>query len=415
MRPTIHLTAEAGWINDPHGLTWHGGEYHLFFQYVPDGQVWAPRCHWGHATSPDLLTWTHRGVALAPGDGDDGVWTGCLVVDGDRARILYTSVVLPDLRLGRVRLAEPVDDRWDEWVKGDVVVRPPADLDLVAFRDPFVVREGDRWRMLVGAAGRDGRALATTYVSDDLTAWDDDGVAVSRPTGERDPVWMGAMWECPQIFEVDEHWVMVGSVWDDDVLHHTGYAVGGAGSYRDGRFSPTGWGQLSHGLSHYAPSFFRDRERRACLLFWMRGVADAEQGWAGCLSVPHLLSVVGGRLVARPHPAVADRRGAELAPGATAGAFDVEWAPSAGGDRLVLTGEAGTETRLLTGDGVLVLERPGHDTWHLPWSGGPVRVIVDGPALEVSTGDGVLGAAIEPVATWSPGSGRTAVWSLVGH
>src|SRR5215213_7680056 len=136
MRPRFHFTAEAGWINDPHGLTYHNGEYHLFHQYVPDSLVWAPSCHWGHATSPDLLSWTRHPVAIAPGDGDGGIWTGSLVLDGEDARIFYTSVADPDLGLGRVRLARPSDETWDAWSKGDIVVSPTEDLDLVAFRDP---------------------------------------------------------------------------------------------------------------------------------------------------------------------------------------------------------------------------------------------------------------------------------------
>ena len=69
-RPLLHFTTRAGWINDPLGLTFHDGRYHLFFQYVPGSTEWAADQRWGHATSDDLLHWTERPVALAPGDGD---------------------------------------------------------------------------------------------------------------------------------------------------------------------------------------------------------------------------------------------------------------------------------------------------------------------------------------------------------
>lgn len=95
-RPSFHLSA-TGWLNDPLGLTFHGGQYHLFYQYVPDVPMWDLACRWGHATSPDLVTWTERPVALAPGDGDGGCWSGSVVDPGDGtpAWLFYTSVNLP--------------------------------------------------------------------------------------------------------------------------------------------------------------------------------------------------------------------------------------------------------------------------------------------------------------------------------
>ncbi|MDO8147692.1 glycoside hydrolase family 32 protein [Isoptericola sp. b515] len=407
MRPHLHFTAESGWINDPHGLTWHDGAYHLFHQFVPGSMEWAPNCHWGHAVGRDLLTWERRPVAIAPGDGDDGIWTGSLVAEDGTARILYTSVVRPDIGIGRVRVAVPTDDTWDEWTKGDVLVEAPDDLDLIAYRDPFVLREDDGWRMFVGAADRAGTAMALTYTSADLTDWAYDGVAASRSTDERSPVWMGALWECPQFFEVDGRWVMVSSIWDDDVLHYAGYAIG---SYADGRFEADTWGRLSFGDSYYAPSFFRDRDGRPCLMFWMRGVHDDDAGWSSCLSVPHVLSVVGERLVATPHPDLDARRGREAVDGDQV--IDAEWAPHPGGDRLVLTAGDLESAAVSAADGVVRLDRPGCKTTEMPWTGGALRVVVDGPTIEISSLDGVLGGPITPLSTVLPVAGELRTWKV---
>ena len=65
-RPAMHFTPRAGWINDPHGVVFAGGRYHLFYQYNAAGTVWDPAITWGHATSPDLVSWTEQPVALAP-------------------------------------------------------------------------------------------------------------------------------------------------------------------------------------------------------------------------------------------------------------------------------------------------------------------------------------------------------------
>jgi beta-fructofuranosidase len=82
-RPAFHFTPRAGWVNDPLGLTYHGGRYHLFYQFVPGQTVWSPQCRWGHAVSDDLLTWTELDVVLEPGDGDGGCWSGALVTAAD--------------------------------------------------------------------------------------------------------------------------------------------------------------------------------------------------------------------------------------------------------------------------------------------------------------------------------------------
>src|ERR1700712_205838 len=117
-RPRVHFTAQAGWINDPLALTWYDGQYHLFFQYLPGRTTWALECRWGHAISPDLLRWTEQPVALAPGDGDDGVWSGSIATAGDgRPSLFYTAVSTAAMSLGTIRTATPVTTDWIEWVK----------------------------------------------------------------------------------------------------------------------------------------------------------------------------------------------------------------------------------------------------------------------------------------------------------
>jgi beta-fructofuranosidase len=390
MRPLYHFTATSGWINDPHGVTFRDGRYELFYQYVPDSLDWAPNCHWGHATSGDLFSFEHHPVAIAPGDGDDGIWTGCVVRDGEQATAFYTAVSTPDFGIGRVRTAAPVDGAWDEWVKGDVVVEAPLDLDLVAFRDPFVALDGDGWRMFVGAALADGTAAALTYRSDNLLSWRYDGVAAARSTAERDPVWTGALWECPQIFELDGRHVLVTSVWDADVLHYAAYAVG---DLIDGRFTATHWGRLTYGDAYYAPTYFRDADDRACLQFWLRGVRDTEDGWAGAHSVPHRLRLAGDLLVAEPHPGLTDLARPVSQRGHVTGlAADARWT----GSRLDVASGGSTLVALARSDRGLLIE-VGDAEHAIPASAGSVRLLVDGPIIEISTEAGIFAAAITPL------------------
>src|SRR5210317_261671 len=78
-RPQFHFTPLEMWMNDPNGLVYHNGIYHLFYQYYPEDIVWGPM-HWGHATSKDLIYWEHKPIALYP-DENGYIFSGSAVVD----------------------------------------------------------------------------------------------------------------------------------------------------------------------------------------------------------------------------------------------------------------------------------------------------------------------------------------------
>jgi beta-fructofuranosidase len=397
-RPRLHFTPRTGWINDPHGLTYHDGRYHLFFQHVPEGTAWAPGCHWGHATSRDLLRWAEQPVALSPGDGDDGCWSGSLVAQpGREAVIFYTSVQLPDLALGRVRRARPRDAGWRDWVKEDVVVQAPEDSALTAFRDPFVFRDLDRWSMLVGAGRADGSASVLGYTSADLVTWRYAGDVAGRPGSGTQPIRTGTMWECPQLVPVANKHVLVVSVLDQDVLHYVACAVG---SYRDGRFDAEQWSRLTYGPAPYAASAYHDLHGRPGLLAWLRGVAGPSDGWAGALSVPTLLELSDhGRPSLSPHPNAGTRR-RDLSPAQwSAGtAVDVEWSPRRDAASTLLLCDRQDEilAEFRAADDSLTLSVGDEGASTMPWPGGEVRLLVDGPIVEIFCGGALMASAVSP-------------------
>lgn len=390
MRPQFHFTAAKGWINDPHGITPRGGGYDVFYQYVPGQTEWGPNCHWGHARGTDLLSLVELEPAILPGGGDDGIWTGSLVNDGVDTRVFYTSVGLSDFSIGRVRVATPDEDSWETWSKGAFVIDQPPGMDLVGFRDPFLRRDPDTWRAFLGAGSRAGDALALSYTSPDLQNWTYEGVALQRPSSNRDPVWMGAMWECPQIFDLDGRHVMLSSAWDRDVLNYAGYAIG---RYEKGVFTAESWGRLTYGPSYYAPSFFRDADGHAATTLWMRGVDDIEAGWAGAHSVPYRLSLSGDVLVATPHPDLDAYRARVSADGRIAGtAADIHWS----GVGTLEVSSGGTPLFAIDGSGDSLILRVGESRTELPRASAEVRVIVDATSLEVITDRGLLGHPIPP-------------------
>ena len=403
-RPALHFTAHEGWINDPVGLTYHRGLYHLFFQHVPSHTVWSPECQWGHAVSEDLLTWTERDVVLAPGDGDGGCWSGSLVVNGDGpATIFYTSVELDNLNIGRIRTAHPEDETWNRWRKGPVLNSVAPTPGIVYFRDPQVTRLGHGWRMLIGAGRNDQTATALAYTSVDLKTWASDGEFASRPSAERDPIWTGPVWECPQLISFGDRQALLFSVWEPWIPYYEAYAIGRIVS---GEFMAERWGRLSYGDAYYAGAGFADANGRAGLIYWLRGIVDPQGRWAGAHSLPHLLRLSNdGVLIAEPHPNIAHRRGCpvrvdtdlnhtvKLLPPVA----DLEW--SIGSRKqaslTVLSADGDTLARAYSNDGRLQLT-VGVESWQMP-AAEQVRLIIDGPIIELFSNLGVMAAAL-PIA-----------------
>ena len=392
MRPRLHFTPHSGWINDPHGVVFADGRYHLFFQYNPAGTVWSEDVHWGHAVSDDLLTWQERPVALAPADGEAGCWSGSLVFDGDEPVIVYTRVEGPDRALGQVALARGSAglETWRRDPAEAVVPGPPDGLDVTAFRDPYVWRAGDGWRMIVGAslAGVDGAALQ--YSSADLVDWTCDGVLAQRPTTASAGVRTGAMWECPQLFELDGSWVLLFSVWADDVLHHVAYGVG---DYDGRRFAARSWHRFGHGDLMYATTTFLDADGRRCALSWLRSTEGS--GWAGAHSVPYVLRLDGDLLLATPHPALTGAPGDPASPLGPAAAVELSAPTTLTRGALTVTTDAA--------DGTVTVADGGDPRLVMPWPGGAaVRLLVDADIVELTVagvpGIGTARCAPDPAA-----------------
>ena len=385
-RPAFHFTPTHGWLNDPHGVVHHEGVYHLFHQAIPDRLSWSPNVSWGHATSDDLMNWTPQTTALEPAPDEVGCWTGtlCLPADGPPV-ILYTSAREPNVDLADVRAASPTDGAWQTWRNGDRV-ELPLDLKtrrkIAVFRDPSVRWEHDRWRMVVGAGYSDGRPAILSWLSHDLTTWVFDGeVAVGTPRS--DGPWLGTAWECPHLISVDGYDVALVGSWKAGI---TGEVLAAVGKLEGGWLESTGWTQITHGGGHYAATTFVDAENFPCAIFWIRGVADFDAGWAGALSIPYRLSVVDGALRLRPHPSALSAFGSRGTDPSrmllTVDDLDAFRHPAID----VTTGR----DELIVSVGSTHLRVPSaHET-----PTGPVTIVIDGPVLEVCTGTSLAGAQL---------------------
>jgi beta-fructofuranosidase len=414
-RPGYHFTVAAGWINDPLGVTWHtdddGGRYELFYQLNPDAPVWALACRWGQATAPDLVRWREPRTALEPGPGEAGCWSGSVVVDGQRPVIVYTSVLADNPPHGRIALAEG-DAAWRRWTpdpSGPVLDSPAPELGLAHVRDPFVWRDGEEWRMALGAGSTGGRPSVLQYSSPDLRRWRLDGVLAEPEEGRPAPG--GALWECPQLFPLDDAWALVISLWDEG----PGGVACAVGDYDGRRFTARAWHLLAAD-PFYATTAFPDAQGRRCALSWLQEAGAADGAWAGALSVPWLLERDGDRVVVRPHPdvdtlrtGVRERRGP--APLSTDPLVvpslpvhnDVELRADPAGRPLTLTLDDESGSRLLTvvvdpaaeEVRLTVAGRPDARAPLLPEPDGAVqlRLLVDASVVEAFPGGGSVAAA----------------------
>lgn len=401
--PRFRVRPPANWINDPNGPFRWRDRYHLFYQHNPAAPVHA-NVHWGHVSSADLVEWEHHPVALTPtpgGPDEAGCWSGCVVDDDGVPTAVYTGVDRRHVGLGTICLARavvPQDETLTDWkpLPTPVVSGPPAGLDVVMFRDPFVFRSGGRRWALVGAGHADGTPSVLLYDCDDLADWRFAGVLLDGS----DPVAADAFgdeavgWECPQLYATQGgDWVLVLSLWDGDPSS-TGYLTGRLEPGGEGglRFAPRTGGRLDHGRDFYAPAVLQE-PGRALLWGWSweareQGEVD-RAGWAGVLTAPRVVDVhPDGALRVVPAPELELLRAAEpfvTPPGRRAPlpeAYDLMVAACGRTTVSLLRSASGAEltVTLDPDEGTVTLDR---GDWPRTGAGGSAPIVVRAPAREV--------------------------------
>ena len=216
-RNQYHFSPEANWMNDPNGMVFLDGEYHLFYQYYPDSTVWGPM-HWAHAVSEDLVHWEHLPIAIYP-DSLGYIFSGSAVIDhdntagfGDDAMIaIYTYHDIEGERSGTSKtfqyqaIAYSLDKgRTFTKYEGNPVIPNPGIKD---FRDPKVIwdEKNNQWVLVLAAYDK-----AMFYTSPDLKAW--------TMVSEFGIVGDTRLWECPDLFPIkvkdskEIKWVLVTSI-----------------------------------------------------------------------------------------------------------------------------------------------------------------------------------------------------------
>jgi beta-fructofuranosidase len=290
-------------MNDPNGLIQWKGNYHLFYQYNPNG-AFHGTIHWGHAVSQDLVHWTDLPVALAPtlgGHDQDGCWSGCAVDNHGTPTLIYTGIN-PQVQC----IATSTDDliTWKKHPQNPVIDAPPKDLSVIGlsgnlwdFRDPWVWREDSTWFMLVGSGIRGRGGTALLYRSLNLIDWDYVHPILVGSNGEARQVW-----ECPSLFKLEEKDVLLFCEYPE--FAHAYYFIG---TYTDYRFRPTIKDHTDYGKYYYAAQTLLDDQGRRLMWGWIKEGRSVKSqklsGWSGVMSLPRVLSISpSGKLGMRPAP-----------------------------------------------------------------------------------------------------------------
>ncbi|GMN09938.1 glycoside hydrolase family 32 protein [Croceitalea sp. MTPC9] len=305
-RPQFHFTPKEHWMNDPNGLVYNDGIYHLFYQYYPDATVWGPM-HWGHAVSKDMVRWEHKPIALYP-DEKGFIFSGSAVIDKENTSgfgkdgkvpmvAIFTYFRLDIEKKGGLNtqtqgIAYSLDNG-DTWTKyrGNPVIDNPT---LKDFRDPKVFwhKETKSWIMALVAGDH-----VKFYRSSNLREWDNIS-DFGKGQGAQ-----GGVWECPDLFKLkvedtnEEKWVLIISI-------GSGGPNGGSGTqYFIGDFDGTtfisdqkDYKWLDWGTDNYAGVTYNnvpnnDRIFIGWMSNWQYALTTPTKKWRSAMTIPRKLSL----------------------------------------------------------------------------------------------------------------------------
>ncbi|WP_332631828.1 GH32 C-terminal domain-containing protein [Halalkalibacter flavus] len=311
-RPQFHFTPEKNWMNDPNGMVYLDGEYHLFYQHNPTEKVWGSM-YWGHAISKDLVNWEHQPIALFP-DENGFIWSGSVVVDYDNTSGFQTGKTPPLIAVFSYELGNEnqtvgiaySNDKGRTWEKyeGNPIINMPEETKVSnggdgVFRDPkvFWYEEEEKWIFVI-ATGKQ----VDFYSSKNLKEWKKEG-RFETPEVNGD---LG-IWECTDLINLpvdttgdglhdSTKWVLITSVANGPTGGQSmGYFIG---DFDGTEFIPDKenikW--LNYGADMYAGvTWSNTPNNRPILLSWMSTPQYAgdtpTDPWRSAMTIPRELKL----------------------------------------------------------------------------------------------------------------------------
>lgn len=315
MRPQLHFIAPCYWINDPNGLIYYKGNYHVFYQHFPYANQWGTM-HWGHAITKDFINFKHLPIALYPSTDYDrnGCFSGSAIEVDGKMYLYYTAIRYAkenpkyvhvqfsddDLRASQAMLISEDGLNFDnQYQKQQIipVIKEAYIGDYRHTRDPKVWKKADgKYAMVIGTKV----ASQNDYCGKALFFESEDAIHFTYKNSYQDDA-IGNMWECPDVFKVDDQFIMIFSPENTDVLPKP---VSNARympiDFDEDTLTVKGHGDvpyLDYGLDFYAPQTFLSENNERLLLGWlrMRQPIDGEN-WIGMFTMPRILKYKNNHL-----------------------------------------------------------------------------------------------------------------------
>ena len=324
-KPKLHLTSERNWMNDPNGLIYYKGKYHMFYQCFPYANQWGTM-HWGHAISDDMVNWSYEPIALFPTKPYDknGCFSGSAIeIDGD-LYLYYTSVkyietpednaTVPKDNIFEASQAMVISKdgfTFDNFNDKHLIIPPITDKELGHFthtRDPKVWKYKDEYYMIIGSkVKKENREKHTGkllyYKSKDAKTWE--------YLNSFELHGLGDMWECPDIYNVGGKNILVMSPenYYVDGNYPKNNAIIGFVDFEEEtcntKFDENSFRVMDLGLDYYAPQSFLDEEGRRVVFGWLRmNKPFKNHTWTGMMSLPRIVDIKGDKITTNIHPNV---------------------------------------------------------------------------------------------------------------
>lgn len=298
----FHISPDKGLLNDPNGLIFYKNEYHVFYQYNPDGCEHKNK-HWAHLKSKNLVDWKEFSIVLSPTDwfDKDGCYSGSAIEKDGKLYLMYTgNVKNKDIRESYQCLAVS-EDGINFKKLGPVIHNDDIPEGYTRhFRDPKLFKKNGKFYVVLGAQRENLTGTILLYSSEDLFAWKFEQEIIK---GE-----FGYMCECPDYYEVNRQGVLVFSpqgLIANGILYNnryqSGYILRNIKETEKNNFI-----ELDRGFEFYAPQSFIGKTEERIMFGWM-GMPEelkhpsVEEGWVHSLTLPRVIEIENDKIYQKPH------------------------------------------------------------------------------------------------------------------